>query len=139
VLHQRIRVIRVETVDMAKRKVLNHRLHDIHRELTKLKRLGPTGRKKFLKTCSKDCIIKVCECIKNVLNSKLHIKPTHLKKLNRYKQTLRTLALRSTSLGKRKQILQKGGLLGALLPAIIPAIASIIGGLVNITRSSKDG
>jgi hypothetical protein len=136
VIHHRIPVILVKTFDMAKRKVLNHRLRDIHSELKKLKRLGPTGCKKFFKTCSKECVIKVCECIKNVLNSKLQIKPTHLKKLNRYKQTLRTLALRSTSLGRRKRFLQKGGLLATLLPAVIPAIASVISGLVNLTRGN---
>ena len=113
---------------------MSHRLNEIHRKLTKLKRLGPTKRKIFVKTCSRDCIIKVCECIKNVLNSNLQIKPSHLKKLNRHKQTLRTLALKSTSLSKRKRLLQKGGFLAALLPAIIPAIAGVIGQLFNRNR-----
>lgn len=116
---------------MPKRRAVRHRLHDIHRELSKLKRLGPTGRKKFFKTCSKDCVIKVCECIKNVLNSKLKIKPTQLKKLNGHKQTLRTLALKSTSFAKRKRLLQKGGFLTALLPAVIPALTSLFSGILN--------
>jgi hypothetical protein len=68
---------------------------------------------------------------KNVLNSNLKIKPTHLRNLNRHKQALRTLALKSTSLAKRKRLLQKGGFLAALLPAIIPAIAGLIGTLFN--------
>ena len=111
---------------------MSERLRAIHKELTKLKKLGPNARKKFIKTCSKDCIVKVCECIKN--NSNLKIKSSHLKKLSRHKHTLRSLALKSTSLAKRKQLLQRGGFIGALLPAIIPAVASLLGGLF-----SRDG
>jgi hypothetical protein len=117
---------------------MTHRLKDIHRELTKLKRLGPQGRKKFFKTCSKDCVIKICECIRNVLNTNLPIAPAHLKKLSRYKQTLRTLAVKRTSLVKRKRLLQRGGFLAALIPSIIPAIASLLGSLLN-RGGDRDG
>ena len=110
---------------------MSERLRAIHKELTKLKKLGPNARKKFFKTCCKDCFFKVCECIKNVLNSNLKIKSSHLKKLSRHKQTLRALASKSTSLAKRKQLLQRGGFIGALLPAIIPAVASLLGGLFS--------
>ena len=110
---------------------MSERLREIHTELTKLNKLGPSGRKKYFKTCSKDCVIKICECVKNLLNSNLKIKPTHLKKLSRHKHTLRSLALKKTSLAKRKQILQGGGLIGALLPALIPAITSLLGGLFS--------
>jgi hypothetical protein len=108
---------------------MSHRLKKIHEELTKLNRLGTNGRKKFLKSCNKDCILKICECIRNVLNTNLKIKPAHLKKLKRHKQTLRVLALKKPSLLKRKRLLQTGGLIGALLPALIPALASLVGGL----------
>jgi hypothetical protein len=113
---------------------MSQRLSEIHRELTKLKRLGPAGRKKFFNSCSRDCVIKVCECIKNVLNSNLQIKQAHLQKLRRHKHTLRALALKSTSLTKRKRLLQKGGFLAALLPALIPAVAGLIGQLFSRNR-----
>jgi hypothetical protein len=109
----------------------HQRLKEIHKELAKLKRLGVQGRKKFFKTCSKDCVNKICECVKNLLNANLEIKPAHLKKLSRHKQTLRALALKKTSFIKRKRLLQKGGFLGALLPAIIPAVASLVSGFLN--------
>ena len=110
---------------------MSERLRAIHKELTKLKKLGPSGRKKYFKTCSKDCIVKICECVKNLLNSKLKIQPAHLNKLNRHKHTLRSLVLKKTSLTKRKRLLQKGGFIAALLPAIIPAVASLLGGLFS--------
>ena len=110
---------------------MSKRLSDIHKELVKIKRLSLRERKHFFKTCSKECVTKVCECIKNVLNANLKIKPSHLKKLSRHKQTLRVLALKRTSLAKRKKLLQKGGFLSILLPALIPAIASLLSGLFS--------
>jgi hypothetical protein len=109
----------------------DQRLRDIHRELVKLKRLGVNGRKKFFKTCSNDCINKISECAKNLLNENLLIKPSHLKKLSRHKHTLRALALKKTGLSKRRRLIQKGGFLGALLPAVIPIIASLVGKFVT--------
>ena len=118
-------------VKEARRSKMSHRLKEIHKELKKLKRLSPKARVKFFKTCNKDCVIKVCECIKNVLNANLKIKPSHLKKLSRHKHTLRALALKSTSFAKRKRLLQKGGFIAALLPALIPAVASLLGGFFS--------
>jgi hypothetical protein len=111
--------------------VSDQHLKIILQELKKLKRLGIKDRKKYLKKCSKDCVFKICECIKNVLNANVKLKPSHLNKLSRHKQTLRALVLKNTSLVKRKKLLQKGGFLGALLPALIPAVSSLLGGLFN--------
>lgn len=110
---------------------MSERLRDIHKELSKLKKLGPSARKKFLKSCSKSCVLKVCECIQNLLKANLEIKPAHLRKLSRHKHTLRELAQKRTSFIKRKQLLQKGGFITALLPAILPALAGLIGGLTS--------
>jgi hypothetical protein len=118
---------------------MGHRLKEIHRELTKLKRLGLKGRKKFIKACSKECVTNICECIKNVLNTKLPIKASHLKKLSRFKHTLRTLASKRTSLINRRRLLQKGGFLPALLTSAIPAIASLISGLFNGQTNDNSG
>ena len=110
---------------------MSERLKDIHKELTKLKKLGATGRKKYFKTCSKDCIVKICECVKNLLNSNLKIQPTYLTKLSRHKHALRSLALKSTPLFKRKRLLQQGGFITALLPALITGVSSLLGGLFS--------
>jgi hypothetical protein len=109
----------------------HQRLRDIHRELLKLKRLGVSGRKKFLKTCSNDCINKISECAKNLLNENILIKPSHLKKLSRHKHTLRALVLKKTAVGKRRRLMQKGGFLHAFLPALIPAIAGLVRNLMS--------
>jgi hypothetical protein len=103
-----------------------NRLKAIQRELSKLRRMNVRGRKKFFKTCSKECVNRICECVQNVLNANLPIKPSHLKKLGRHKQTLRTLVAKRTSLAKRKRILQKGGFIGTLLSALVPAFGEIV-------------
>ena len=94
-------------------------------DLKKLKRLSKKGRRKFFKECSKDCVLRICECIKNILKGNVPLKSCHLKKLSRHRQSLRSLSAKSTTLVKRRKLLQKGGFLGALLPAILPALIDI--------------
>lgn len=77
-------------------------------------------------------VIKVlCECSKSALYGGLNLNPSQLSKLKRYKQQLRILSEKRTSVKKKKQALQKGGFLGALLSTVVPVLASVIGGLVK--------
>jgi hypothetical protein len=82
--------------------------------------------------------MRICECIRNVLNANVKIKEAHLKKLTRHKRTLRELSSKRLSLPKRRKLLQRGGfLLGALLPAIIPAVASLIAGSISQDNAAR--
>ena len=115
-----------------------NRIHEALAELNKLKRLNKHDRKLFIKTCDKACIMRICECIRNVLNANVKIKEAHLKKLTRHKRTLRELSSKRLSLPKRRKLLQRGGfLLGALLPAIIPAVASLIAGFIPQDNAAR--
>jgi len=106
-------------------------------DLKKLKRLSKKGRNKFFKECSKDCVMRICECIKNVLKGNVSLKSCHLKKLSRHRQSLRSLSAKSTTLAKRRKLLQKGGFLGALLPAILPVITSLIGSFMQDNNAAR--
>ena len=110
---------------------MTQRLNNILQELKKIKRLGVKDRKKYFKSCSKDCIFQVCECVKNLLDGNLKIGEAHLKKLSRHKKTLRSLAAKNTSLVKRKRLLQKGGFITTLLPILIPALGSLVGAIYS--------
>jgi len=99
--------------------------------LKRLQRMTPGERKNYIKSCSKKFIFDMCECVKNVLKGNVSLKSSHLKCLKRYKQSLRTLSLKRTSLTTIKKILQKGGFLAALLPSLIPGLVSLISGLFS--------
>jgi hypothetical protein len=105
---------------------MSQRIKLAYDDLRKIKRMDPNSRRIFIKNCDKECIIRLCECAKNLLKGQAPLKACHLKKLSRHKHTLRKLALKSTSLKQRKRLIQKGGFLAALLPALIPALGSLL-------------
>ena len=100
-------------------------------ELRRLNRMKDKDRKRFIATCNKDFIHCICECVKNLLKGHLPVKRCHLKSLSRHKQSLRKLALKKTTLNKRKQILQKGGFLGLLLGPLVTGLGSLFSNLVE--------
>lgn len=77
-------------------------------------------------------VIKVlCECCNTTIKGGFNLTEAQSRKLQRYKQQLRILSRKRTSVKKKKQALQKGGFLGALLGTVVPVIASVIGGLIK--------
>ena len=93
-----------------------------------LARGKPTIKKAIIHDAGPEVMKVLCECAKNTLNGNIKLSPAQYKKLKRYQNPLRLLVNKKTGTRKRKEILQKGGFLGALLGAVIPAIASIFGG-----------
>ena len=102
--------------------------------LKQVKRLSSSEKRKFLKTCNKDFIHGLCECIRNLINGRVPLKPCQLKCLSRHKQTLRKLALKKTSISQRKKLLQKGGFFPLLLGPLISGLGSL---LVNALTPSN--
>ena len=96
--------------------------------LKRLKRMSPGEQRKFVKSCNKDFICCMCECVKNVLKGKVPLKTSQLKSLTRRKQSLRSLVLKKTPIGTKKKILQKGGFIGALLTPILSLLGGLLGG-----------
>jgi hypothetical protein len=97
-------------------------------QLKRLKQMPNKKQRKFLKSCSKDFICCMCECVKNILKGKVPLKSSQLKSLARRKQSLRSLVLKKTPIGIKKKILQKGGFLGALLTPILSLLGGLLGG-----------
>ena len=94
--------------------------------LKQVKRLGSNDKKMFLKSCNKDFIQGLCECIRNMMNGRVFLKPCQLKCLSRHKQTLRKLALKKTSMTHRKKWLQKVGFFQFLLGPLISGLGSLL-------------
>ena len=70
-----------------------------------------------------DC---VSECAKNVIKGNVQLKPAQLRRLRRERSNVRALALKKTSLKKKRRILQKGGFLGALIPPVLSVLGSLL-------------
>ena len=96
--------------------------------LKRIQKLGDRAKRKLIKECDKSLIDCFCECSKNILKGNVPLKETQLKKLRREKKNLRSLALKRTSLSKKRKILQKGGFIGALLPPILSITGGLLGG-----------
>jgi hypothetical protein len=110
---------------------MSQRVQELLPELKKLGRMQPNKRKKYIKTCSPKFINQLCECVQNLLKGNVPLQMKHLKCLQRYKQSLRKLTLKKTSIVSRKKILQRGGFLGFLLKPLIAGLISLIGGFIG--------
>lgn len=108
---------------------MKSRVH-IHGDfLRALHLLKPKHRKVLLKACGEEEINCLCECIYNVLQSKIPIKEKEKSKLNRYKNILRKLISKGKNKLRKNIIVQKGGaflpiILGSVLTALLGSIIS---------------
>jgi hypothetical protein len=86
----------------------------------------PSLVKAMIKGAPPDLIDALCECGLNVLKGNVPVSPAQKKRLGRHKNNLRVLVKKGTSAKRRRQILQKGGILPLLLPIIGPAVAGLM-------------
>jgi len=99
--------------------------------LRRIQRLSDRARRGIIKKCDKHLIDCFCECSKNILKGNVPLKGAHLRKLRREKKNLRALALKKTSLKKKRKMLQKGGFIGALLTPVLSILGNILGGAIG--------
>lgn len=111
--------------------IMSERMRQYLPTLRRIHRLGEGAKKKLIKDCDKKLIDCFCECSKNILKGNVPLKRNQLKRLRREKKNLRTLALKKTSLKKKRKILQKGGFIGAILPPVLTVLSSLLGGLIG--------
>lgn len=87
-------------------------------------------RKSALKSFPSYVLDDLIEILFNVVKGNCNITQRQLKTLKRYKTPLLQLA-NSKSKGKRRQIIQQGGILPALIPILTAVGSSIAGGLAT--------
>ena len=100
--------------------------------LKQINRLGDTAKRQLIKKCDREFLDCVSECAKNVIKGNVPLKPAQLRRLRRERSNVRALALKKTSLKKKRRILQKGGFLDALISPVLSVLASLI--LGNASR-----
>lgn len=94
--------------------------------LNYISKCSPKERKALLGTADKSQIACLSEICLNVLAGNV---PTNVKKLRKYKTTIRQLAKRSTCVKRKKKLLS--GQTGGFLPLVIPAIVSALAGMAG--------
>lgn len=94
--------------------------------LRALSSASPKHKKLLLKNATNPEVLAICEVCLNLLAGNF---PVNVKKLQKFKTSIRKVACRSTQLKNKKRILvnQSGGFLPIILPAVISAIAGMAG------------
>lgn len=100
--------------------------------LSTLATAKPKLVRSIIKGADRELIQCICECAYNVLKGNVSITPAQRAKLCKYKNGVRELVKKSTSVKRKRQLIQRGGflsaLLGPLIGTVIPAIAGLFAG-----------
>ena len=95
--------------------------------LVSLNNETPKKRKEIIANAKRPLLDAFMECAINILGGIVSLTPEQHKKLNRYRESIRTISKKRISLREKKKIIQKGGFVQAILGAVLPYIASLIG------------
>ena len=96
-------------------------------------------QKNFIKTAHRSVLNSICECCINILNGCIRLSNHQKTRLYHNKQDLQRLVLKKTAIGKKRKILQKGGLLSTVLSAAIPVVGSLIVSAITSAASRRRG
>jgi len=95
--------------------------------LKRINRLADKSKREYLKKCNKEFLDCLSECPKNVSRGNVPLSARRNARLRRNKNELRLLLAKKKSLRKKRQIVQKGGFLGALMTPVL----SLFGGALS--------
>ena len=87
--------------------------------------MGNKVRRDYVKKCNREVIDCVSDCAKNVIKGNVPMTGTQKANLRRRRNDVRALAIKKTSLTKKRRILQKGGFLTTLLPLVLSILSSM--------------
>lgn len=94
--------------------------------LAALLHLKPKQQKQIVSAADKDTILSICECALNILHGNVELSDSQKKKLQKYRQHLRSLSSKRGGITKKKKVVQRGG--GPFLAALL---APILGGIIS--------
>ena len=99
------------------------------RLIVSLSNASASIRKSTLQTASKDLVLALVECARNVILGNVRLTPAQLVAIRRHKRGIEALVKPKTTLARRRRILQEGGFLGVLIKPLISVLGGILGGL----------
>ena len=80
-------------------------------------------RKAILEYADADLISALCECAHNILRGTVRLTPREKVRLRKYKDKLRLIANRRSSISRRRREIQQHG--GGFLPALLAPLATL--------------
>ena len=93
--------------------------------LRRIRKMGNKARRDYIKKCNREFMDCVRECAENVIKGYVPMTGPQKANLRRRRKDVRALAIKKTSLTKKRRILQKGGFLTALLPPVLSILSSM--------------
>jgi len=87
--------------------------------------MGNKARRDYIKKCNREFIDCVSECAKNFIKGNVPMTGPLKANFRRRRKDVRALAIKKTSLTKKRRILQKGGFLTAVLPPVLSIRSSM--------------
>jgi len=96
--------------------------------LNRISKLSNKEKSQYAKRCNKEFLDCISECAKNILHGNVQLSAKQKTALRRNSQNRRRLSIKKTSLKKKRQIIQKGGFLGAI---IAPVLATLGGSVLS--------
>jgi len=87
--------------------------------------MGDKVRRDYVKKSNREFIDCVSECAKNVIKGNVPMTGAQKANLRRRRKDIRALAIKKTSLTKKRRILQNSGFLTALLPPVLSILSSM--------------
>ena len=96
---------------------------------------SPKDARKILRHASGHLITAIRECVINVLNGIVHLKPEQLEKIRKFKAKLRKIRDKKIGKAEQKKIIQTGG--NFLIPLITAVLPHVIGGIASLVKNKK--
>ena len=84
-----------------------------------LARANTATQRAMISTANKDLILSLVELSSNLIKGNVHLTKRQFNQLKGYNSHLKRLVKSNTSERQRRQLLQKGGFLGALLKPLL--------------------
>ena len=100
--------------------------------LVALNRLDAAAQRQLLPSLSRDALLAVVKCAKNIILERVELDDSQLSWMRRRERDLRRLVAKRTPDRERIRILQKGGFLAGLLaPILLITVGGLASGLIN--------
>jgi len=97
-----------------------------------LHQLPSRQRNNMLKKAPNSLIKVISQCSYNVLKGNVKLNNIEKRKLKKYKKSLRELSKKRASLKKKREMIMKGGFLGALIGPVLAGLGgSLIKGIIG--------